>query len=99
MGLNAHCRVKFVCADLRLRFLRLSTIKKCPQMLRSDHRELRNSKVKLGWVVGGGGGGGGVRERSLEHIYLPITRNSVQSYVALSTHCRAASCRRPVDCC
>ena len=51
MGLNAHCRVKFVCADLRLRFLRLSTIKKCPQMLRSDHRELRNSKVKLGWVV------------------------------------------------
>ena len=55
MGLNAHCRVKFVCADLRLRFLRLSTIKKCPQMLRSDHRELRNSKVKLGWVVVGGG--------------------------------------------
>ena len=51
MGLNAHCRVKFVCADLRLRFLRLSTIKKCPQMLRSDHRELRNSKVKLMWVV------------------------------------------------
>ena len=53
MGLNAHCRVKFVCADLRLRFLRLSTIKKCPQMLRSNHRELRNSKVKLGWVGGG----------------------------------------------
>ena len=42
-----------MCADLRLRFLRLSTIKKCPQMLRSDHRGLRNCKVKLGWVVGG----------------------------------------------
>jgi len=28
-------------------------------MLRSDHRELRNSKVKLGWVVVVGGGGGG----------------------------------------
>ena len=55
MGLNAHCRVKFVCADFRLRFLRLSTIKKCPHMLRSDHRELRNSKVKLMlWVVVGG---------------------------------------------
>ena len=27
-------------------------------MLRSDHRELRNSKVKLGWVVVVGGGGG-----------------------------------------
>ena len=37
--------------QLRLRFLRLSTIKKGPQMLRSTHRELRNSKVKLGWVV------------------------------------------------
>ena len=64
MGLNAHCRVKFMCADLRLRFLRLSTIKKCPQMLRSDHRELRDSEVKLMWVVvvvGGCGyvGGGG----------------------------------------
>ena len=28
-------------ADLRFGFLRLSTIKKCPHMLRSDHRELR----------------------------------------------------------
>ena len=26
--LNAHCRVKFLCADLRFRLLRLSTIKK-----------------------------------------------------------------------
>ena len=33
----------FFCADLRFGFLRLSTIKKCPHMLRSDHRELRNS--------------------------------------------------------
>ena len=49
MGLNAHCRVKFLCADFRLRFLRLSTIKKCPHMLKSDHRGLRNSKVKLMW--------------------------------------------------
>ena len=29
--------------DLRFVFLRLSTIKKCPHMLRSDHRELRYS--------------------------------------------------------
>ena len=28
---------------LRFGFLRVSTIKKCPHMLRSDHRELRNS--------------------------------------------------------
>ena len=41
--LNAHCRVKFLCADLRFGLLRLSTMKKCPHMLRSDHRELRNS--------------------------------------------------------
>ena len=55
MGLNAHCCVKFLCADLRFGFLRLSTVKKCAQMLRSDHRELRNSKVKfMWWVVGGG---------------------------------------------
>ena len=40
-----------MCTDLRLRFLRWSTIKKCPHMLRSDPRELRNSKVKLMWVV------------------------------------------------
>ena len=36
--------------DLRFGFLRLSTIKKCPHMLKSDHRELRNSKVKFKWV-------------------------------------------------
>ena len=29
--------------DLRFGILRLSTIKSCPHMLRSDHRELRNS--------------------------------------------------------
>ena len=40
-------------ADLRFGFLRLSTLRKCPHMLRSDQRELRNSLVKLGWVVGG----------------------------------------------
>ena len=28
-------------ADLRFGFLRLSTIQKCPHMLRSEHRELR----------------------------------------------------------
>ena len=48
MGLNAHCRVRFVCADLRLRFLRLSTIKKCLHMLRSDHRENTINKVDVG---------------------------------------------------
>ena len=41
--LNAHCCVKFLCTDLRLGLLRLSTMKKCPYMLRSDHRGLRNS--------------------------------------------------------
>ena len=40
-------------ADLRFGFLRLSTLRKCPHMLRSDQRELRNSLVKLGWVVCG----------------------------------------------
>ena len=30
-------------AGLRFGFLRLCTIKKCPYMLKSDHRELRNS--------------------------------------------------------
>ena len=34
--------------DLRFGFLRLSTIKKWPQMLKSDQRELR-SKVKFMW--------------------------------------------------
>ena len=38
-------------ADIRFGFLRLSTIKKCPHMLKSDHRELRNSKVKFKWVA------------------------------------------------
>ena len=37
--LNAHCRVKLLCADLRFGLLRLSTIK----MLRLDYRGLRNS--------------------------------------------------------
>ena len=44
--------------DVRFGFLRLSAIKNYPRMLRSDHRELRNSKVKLMWVVVVGGGGG-----------------------------------------
>ena len=42
--------------DLRFGFLRFSTIKKCPHLLISDHRELRNSSVKLMWWVVGGGG-------------------------------------------
>ena len=50
---NVHCHIQFLCTDLRFGFLRLSTIKKCPHMHRLDHRELRNSKVKLMWVVGG----------------------------------------------
>ena len=32
----------------------MSTIKKWPHMLRSDHRGLRNRDLKLMWVVGGG---------------------------------------------
>ena len=54
-----HCRTTFFCAGLRFGFLGLglSNIKKCPHMHRLDHRELRNSKVKLRWVVVGGGGG------------------------------------------
>ena len=32
-------------------------MKKCPHLLRSDHRELRKSYVKLMWWVVGGGGG------------------------------------------
>ena len=56
MGLSAHCRVIFVQADLRFGFLRLSTIKNCPHMLKSDHRGLRISEGKfLWWVVVGGG--------------------------------------------
>ena len=30
-----------MCGDLRIGFLRFSTIKKCPHLLRLDHRELR----------------------------------------------------------
>ena len=33
---------------------KMSTIKRCPQMITSDHRGLRNSEVKLMWVVAGG---------------------------------------------
>ena len=35
--------MEFLCTDLRFGFVRLSTIQKYPHMLRSDHRELRNS--------------------------------------------------------
>ena len=42
--------------NLRFGFLRLSTIKKWPDTLKSDHRGLRNSKEKFMWVVVGGGG-------------------------------------------
>ena len=38
--------------NLRFGFLRLSTIK-CPHLIRSDHRELRNSSVKLMWWLVG----------------------------------------------
>ena len=41
MHINAHCRLKIMCADLRFGFLRFSILKKCPHM----HRELR--KVDL----------------------------------------------------
>ena len=54
MAPSAHCRVPLQ-ADLRIRHLRLSTIKKCPHMLSSDHRGLRNRDLKLMWVVVGGG--------------------------------------------
>ena len=53
MGPSAHCR-----GNLRFGFLRLSTIKKWPDTLKSDHRGLRNSKEKFMWVVGGWVGGG-----------------------------------------
>ena len=45
--------------NLRFGFLRLSTIKKWPDTLKSDHRGLRNSKEKFMWVVGGWVVGGG----------------------------------------
>ena len=32
--------------------IKKSTLKKCPHMLRSDHRGLRNRDLKLIWVVG-----------------------------------------------
>ena len=38
-------------ADLRFGFLRLSTIKKCPHMLRSDHRELRQRALSKGVLM------------------------------------------------
>ena len=38
MCLNVQCRVKFIFADLRFRFLRLSTTRKCTHLLRSDYR-------------------------------------------------------------
>ena len=38
MCLNAHCNIKFRCADADRR----------PNMLRSDHKELVNSKEMLG---------------------------------------------------
>ena len=41
--------------NLRFGFLRLSTIKKWPHTLKSDHRGLRNSKEKFMWVVVVGG--------------------------------------------
>ena len=49
--LNAHCHVKFLCADLRFGLLRLSTMKKCPHMLRLDHRGLRNMVIVIIVVV------------------------------------------------
>ena len=48
MGSRTHC-LSIAQADLRIRHLRLSTIKKCPHMLRSDHRGLRNRDLKLMW--------------------------------------------------
>ena len=52
MCLNAHCRVKFMCVDLIFVFLILSTIKKCPHMLRSDHKVLRKLR-EVGVGCGG----------------------------------------------
>ena len=49
----AHWNVKFICTELRLRFLRLSTIRKSTHLLRSD--QIRNIQIKFMWVVGGGG--------------------------------------------
>ena len=41
-------------------------------MLKSDHRELRKSKVKFKWVVGGGtvGGLGGIEVITLTRLDL-----------------------------
>ena len=38
--LIVHCPVN-LCADLRIEFLRLSSIKKCPHMLRSDQKGVK----------------------------------------------------------
>ena len=53
MGPSEQCRVLIAPVNLRFGFLRLSTIKICPHMLKSDTRELRNSEGKFMWVVGG----------------------------------------------
>ena len=53
IGHSAHCRIVFAQTDIRFRFLRFSIIKKCPHMLKSDHRDLRNSKGKFTWWVFG----------------------------------------------
>ena len=37
-----------------VQFSGIEYYQKCSHMLRSDHRELRKSLVKLIWVVGGG---------------------------------------------
>ena len=52
-----HCALprSVVRAYVKFEFLRLSMsiIKNCPHMLKSDHRKLRSSRVKLMWWVGG----------------------------------------------
>ena len=54
-------------------FLRLSTIKQCPQMLRSDHSELRNSQIKS---IGGTrtalalAGDGALQDLSIKHFIV-----------------------------
>ena len=45
MCLNAYCRVKFMSADLRFRFLRLSTIKSA--LIRPQGAEKHGRKVDL----------------------------------------------------
>ena len=48
-------------------------------MLRSDHRGLRNSKVKLMWWVVGGGGGGCIGQRPI----LLLLRAEIESFAEL----------------